>query len=144
MKQGLHLKFGQQLSMTPQLQQAIKLLQLSSLELQQEIQQVLCSNPLLELLEEFESADTESLDSSESDNDDADHNAGDTWNETIPDELPVDARWDDIYQTSSSPASGQSQGDAPDFESFHTVTESIRDHLHWQLNLTQMSDVDRV
>ena len=32
MKQGLHLKFGQQLSMTPQLQQAIKLLQLSSLE----------------------------------------------------------------------------------------------------------------
>ncbi|MBK8133002.1 MAG: RNA polymerase factor sigma-54 [Gammaproteobacteria bacterium] len=144
MKQGLHLKFGQQLSMTPQLQQAIKLLQLSSLELQQEIQQVLCSNPLLELLEDLESADTESLDSSESDNDDADHNTGDAWNETIPDELPVDARWDDIYQTSSTPASGQSQGDAPDFESFHTVTESIRDHLHWQLNLTQMSDVDRV
>ena len=45
MKQGLHLKLGHQLSMTPQLQQAIKLLQLSALELQQEIQQVLCSNP---------------------------------------------------------------------------------------------------
>ena len=142
MKQGLHLKFGQQLSMTPQLQQAIKLLQLSSLELQQEIQQVLCSNPLLELLEDVESTDT--LESLESGNDGADHGAGDDWNETIPDELPVDARWDDIYQTSSAPTSGQSQGDAPDFESFHTVTESIRDHLHWQLNLTQMSDVDRV
>lgn len=142
MKQGLHLKFGQHLSMTPQLQQAIKLLQLSSLELQQEIQQVLCSNPLLELLEEFESADTEAPESSESDGDDASPGADGDWSETIPDELPVDARWDDIYQTSTAPASGQ--GDAPDFESFHTVTESIRDHLHWQLNLTQMSDVDRV
>jgi RNA polymerase sigma-54 factor len=142
MKQGLHLKFGQHLSMTPQLQQAIKLLQLSSLELQQEIQQVLCSNPLLELLEEFESADTEGQESSEPDSDDASPGADGDWSETIPDELPVDARWDDIYQTSTAPASGQ--GDAPDFESFHTVTESIRDHLHWQLNLTQMSDVDRV
>ena len=142
MKQGLHLKFGQQLSMTPQLQQAIKLLQLSSLELQQEIQQVLCSNPLLELLEEFESLDTGSQESAESDNEDADHNTGDDWNETIPDELPVDARWDDIYQTSTAPVSGQ--GDTPDFESFHSVTESIRDHLLWQLNLTQMSDIDRV
>lgn len=142
MKQGLHLKFGQHLSMTPQLQQAIKLLQLSSLELQQEIQQVLCSNPLLELLEEFESADTEGPESSESDSDDASPGADGDWSETIPDELPVDARWDDIYQTSTAPASGQ--GDAPDFESFHTVTESIRDHLHWQLNLTQMSDVDLV
>ena len=142
MKQGLHLKFGQHLSMTPQLQQAIKLLQLSSLELQQEIQQVLCSNPLLELLEEFESADTEALESSESDSDDASPGADGDWSETIPDELPVDARWDDIYQTSTAPASGQ--GDTPDFESFHTVTESIRDHLHWQLNLTQMSDVDLV
>ncbi|MGE3298036.1 MAG: RNA polymerase factor sigma-54 [Porticoccaceae bacterium] len=142
MKQGLHLKFGQHLSMTPQLQQAIKLLQLSSLELQQEIQQVLCSNPLLELLDEFESTDTEGQDSSESEVDDTNPGAEGDWSETIPDELPVDARWDDIYQTSTAPAGGQ--GDTPDFESFHTVTESIRDHLHWQLNLTQMSDVDRV
>lgn len=142
MKQGLHLKFGQQLSMTPQLQQAIKLLQLSSLELQQEIQLVLCSNPLLELLEEGESADTESLDSSESENEDGDFNRGDDWSETIPEELPVDARWDDIYQTTAAPAG--SPAETPDFESFHTVTESIRDHLRWQLNLTQMSDIDRV
>ena len=52
MKQGLQIKLGHQLSMTPQLQQAIKLLQMSSLDLHQEIQQALYSNPMLELDEE--------------------------------------------------------------------------------------------
>lgn len=52
MKQGLQLKFGQNLTMTPQLQQAIRLLQLSSMELQHEIQEALENNPLLELPEE--------------------------------------------------------------------------------------------
>lgn len=45
MKQGLQLKFSQQLAMTPQLQQAIRLLQLSTLELQQEIQLALETTP---------------------------------------------------------------------------------------------------
>ena len=54
MKQSLQLKLGQQLTMTPQLQQAIKLLQLSTLDLQQEIQQALDSNPMLEIAEEGE------------------------------------------------------------------------------------------
>ena len=49
MKQTLHLRLGHQLSMTPQLQQAIKLLQMSTLDLQQEIQQALESNIMLEL-----------------------------------------------------------------------------------------------
>ncbi|MCZ6668520.1 MAG: RNA polymerase factor sigma-54, partial [Gammaproteobacteria bacterium] len=48
MKQSLQLRIGQSLTMTPQLQQAIKLLQLSSLELQAEIQETLDTNPLLE------------------------------------------------------------------------------------------------
>ena len=52
MKQSLQLKLGQQLTMTPQLQQAIKLLQLSTVDLQQEIQEALDSNPLLEVGEE--------------------------------------------------------------------------------------------
>jgi len=47
MKASLDLKIGQRLSMTPQLQQAIKLLQMSSLDLQAEIQQALETNPLL-------------------------------------------------------------------------------------------------
>ncbi len=49
MKTSLQLKLGQQLAMTPQLQQAIRLLQLSTLDLQQEIQEALDANPLLEL-----------------------------------------------------------------------------------------------
>ena len=48
MKQSLDLRFGQHLTITPQLQQAIRLLQLSSVELQQEIQEALESNALLE------------------------------------------------------------------------------------------------
>ena len=51
MKHSLQLKFSQQLTMTPQLQQAIKLLQLSTLDLQQEIQEAIESNPLLEIEE---------------------------------------------------------------------------------------------
>lgn len=49
MKQSLQIKMGQSLAMTPQLQQAIKLLQLSTLELQTEIQTALESNPMLEM-----------------------------------------------------------------------------------------------
>ena len=48
MKQSLQLKIGQHLTMTPQLQQAIRLLQLSTLELQTEVQDALDSNPMLE------------------------------------------------------------------------------------------------
>ena len=51
-KQGLQLKVSQQLSMTPQLQLAIRLLQLSTLELRQEIQTVLENNPLLEIADQ--------------------------------------------------------------------------------------------
>jgi RNA polymerase sigma-54 factor len=53
MKQSLQLRIGQSLTMTPQLQQAIKLLQLSSLELQTEIQETLDANPLLEQDDNF-------------------------------------------------------------------------------------------
>ena len=55
MKQNLQLKLSNQLTMTPQLQQAIRLLQLSTLELQQEINQALETNPLLEIIEDAQS-----------------------------------------------------------------------------------------
>ncbi|PZO30668.1 MAG: RNA polymerase factor sigma-54, partial [Betaproteobacteria bacterium] len=66
MKQSLQLKVSQNLTLTPQLQQSIRLLQLSTLELQQEIQQALAENPLLELADEeaAEGERTLSLDSS--------------------------------------------------------------------------------
>jgi RNA polymerase sigma-54 factor len=83
MKLSLQIKLGQQLTMTPQLQQAIKLLQLSTLDLQQEIQQALESNPMLELEDDFDTTpDTSSAAESttqlaNTDNDDNRH-TGDT------------------------------------------------------------------
>ena len=53
MKQALQLRLGQHLTMTPQLQQAIRLLQLSALDLSQEIQEALETNPLLDMEDEF-------------------------------------------------------------------------------------------
>ncbi|MBB3047113.1 RNA polymerase sigma-54 factor [Litorivivens lipolytica] len=153
MKQSLQLKVSQQLTMTPQLQQAIKLLQLSTLDLQQEIQAAIDSNPMLEVSED----DSPDADSAQADNNSKDTeptaNSADrdsvsvdeTWNEGIPDDLPVDSRWEDIYQPATTP-SRQSSSDNPDFDvvSRSSSDESLQDHLRWQLNLSRMSDVDRV
>ena len=138
--------------MTPQLQQAIKLLQLSTLDLQQEIQQVLESNPMLEVSEESdgetdpELAD-EALNNSETESAGADIDIESTditeIAGEIPTELPVDTQWEDVYQAPvTGPLSG---GDTPDidFESRNSSQESLQDHLLWQLNLTRMSDLDR-
>lgn len=130
--------------MTPQLQQAIKLLQLSSLDLHLEIQQTLYSNPLLELAEEIES-EPEEVSNEQLANEIADN--GDTpgeWSKEIPNELPVDAQWDDIYPAAPTASAAAPSGDNRDFESYHSVTESLQDHLLWQLNLTPMSDLDRL
>ena len=107
MKQSLQLRMGQQLSMTPQLQQAIKLLQLSSLDLHLEIQQTLYSNPLLEFADEIE-PESEEPSNEQLSNEAADNgDKPDEWSKEIPGELTVDAQWDDIYPaapTSSAPA----------------------------------------
>lgn len=152
MKQSLQLKLGQQLTMTPQLQQAIKLLQLSTLDLQQEIQTVLDSNPMLEVGEEPEDtaspeptvAPVETASAGEA-SAEFDDNGG--WQESIPDDLPVDTHWDDVYQTTGTSTgattSGGDDGDF-DFDSRNSAAESLQDHLSWQLNLTRMSDTDRL
>ena len=163
MKQSLQLKIGQQLTMTPQLQQAIKLLQLSTLDLQQEIQQALENNPMLDLNEELETEgktgnDQEKINTEEvnfSDNvatktDTAETegpSADSEWQENIPEELPVDTQWEDVYQSNTASTSSSSQTSSSnedfDFDSRNSVIESLQDHLLWQLNLTRMSDVDR-
>ncbi|MAY42332.1 MULTISPECIES: RNA polymerase factor sigma-54 [unclassified Neptuniibacter] len=156
MKQALHLKIGQQLTMTPQLQQAIRLLQLSTLDLQQEIQEALESNPMLDASEDEQPSNPlEQENNSQSPEvtseapatatADTDENATpeDNWNESIPDELSTDSSWEDTYQ-SSGPASSQSKEDFDSFESNDSSEETLQDHLHWQLNLTPMSDIDRL
>ncbi|EED33885.1 RNA polymerase sigma-54 factor [gamma proteobacterium NOR5-3] len=154
MKQGLHLKLGQQLTMTPQLQQAIRLLQLSTLDLQQEIEQALQENPMLEV-EEDQSDTPEQAQSEESgaqegpmDNPErssnVDESSADTdYDATMPEDLPVDTQWEDILPSSAPPPS-DGGGDDFDFDSRNRASESLQDHLRWQLNLTRMSDSDRI
>ncbi|MEP3855959.1 MAG: RNA polymerase factor sigma-54 [Porticoccus sp.] len=141
MKASLQLKIGQQLTMTPQLQQAIRLLQLSSLDLHQEIQQNLYDNPLLELAEESENLAAETATGKNEDIDSATRDLNSSeWDSKIPTDLPVDANWDDIYQPSTTIRN--TGADTRDFDSVHNVTESLQDHLIWQLNLTPMSPKD--
>ena len=150
MKPSLQLKFSQQLTMTPQLQQAIKLLQLSTLDLQQEIQEALDSNPLLEV---EEGNDEPQLEKNNIDNDDSGSEAtasassdtleaGDALEKNdLPDELPIDSTWDEYYSASSSPAPGPSNDDEQIFQG--ETTEDIQEHLLWQMRLTHFSDTDR-
>lgn len=204
MKQSLQLKLGQQLTMTPQLQQAIRLLQLSTLDLQQEIQEAIESNPMLEVEETYDSpgepgdyegndfdntdyprqleiapdgnvqpasefnsgdnfsagtdsfqensySDGESFGEGESFGDKDVYGEGESfsadsgdWSEAIPSDLPVDTSWDDVYQASSSSGSSNFDNEDNDFESRRAATDSLYDHLMWQLNLTPMSDRDRL
>ena len=95
MKLGLQIRLGQSLTMTPQLQQAIRLLQLSSLELKAEIQEAFETNPMLETDEENE-AENRPIDNTSTENS-ADEIQEITKNGTLPDELPVDSQWDDVY-----------------------------------------------
>ena len=156
MKLSLQLKLGQQLTMTPQLQQAIRLLQLSTLDLQQEIHQALESNPMLELIENSEDDTPDTNDNSTttdlneppaaedktSTRDNAELNSTDSdWQNEIPNDLGVDTHWDDIYPGTSS-QSNSFDGDSSDFESRTSAEGTLQDHLLWQLNLTHISEKD--
>ncbi|WKJ91004.1 RNA polymerase factor sigma-54 [Methylomonas montana] len=136
MKQSLQLRIGQSLTMTPQLQQAIKLLQMSTLDLQQEIQQALESNMMLEVEEE----DLPNLDFREKKVDNSDQVGSEGSQTDMPDELPVEFSWEDVYE--SALPSGSDDGDSPEFEAFRGKAESLRDHLIWQLELIPISDRD--
>ena len=143
--------------MTPQLQQAIRLLQLSSLELQQEIQQALDCNLMLEM-EEPEPAAEPLPQEQEAPDSGREGLAGDEWDpadiatsdeiarQDIPDDMPVDTQWDDIYQEAGtgSMATGNDQDDENPLEARNAAAETLQDHLQWQLNLTPMSDRDRL
>lgn len=137
MKPTLQLKQSQQLTLTPQLQQAIRLLQLSTLEVNQEVARLLDENPLLEREDEDamqpyahgDAASTSVVDSTE-----------------VKDEMPQqgDEEWvkEDWNEPSFSAASG------PDDEKevlgeVAAETPSLREHLIWQLNMSQHDVRDR-
>lgn len=160
MKQSLQLRLGQHLTMTPQLQQAIRLLQLSTVELQSEIQEALESNPMLEEGNEEGSGDNNSsTDQKQNENSQTDTNSDpvsefevkdsstELQSDTMSAEMPVDSSWEDTYDyTSSTPTTNynSSEDGLRDYESKSTIEDSLTDHLLWQLNLTPFSDIDRV
>jgi RNA polymerase sigma-54 factor len=152
MKQSLNLRISQQLTMTPQLQQAIRLLQLSTLDLQTEIQQTLDSNMMLEIADdEVDTPDSKEefvpeFEQSTEDHDNAtlpEMNLSDR-NE-IPEELPNDANWEDVFDSISHLSSGSQHNseDDRDFTERNSISETLYDYLKWQLDLTPFSDVDR-
>jgi len=152
MKQALQLRLGQHLTMTPQLQQAIKLLQLSTLELQQEIQEVLDSNLMLEVADEGEDfqhqstgAESSTEQPAEQEGDAVEQDTGKLEMDSIPTDLPVDSAWDDIYDNiQMSPSSGSYGDDDREYEISDTSSESLHDHLQWQMQLTPFSDTDMI
>lgn len=139
MKQSLNLRLGQQLSLTPQLQQSLKLLQMSTLDLQQEIQQALESNMMLEIEEDSNSLPFDSGFEQKSDNIDSHTSEGSQTD--IPDELPIDSSWEDVYENALLPV-GNSE-DSQDFEPQNSKVSTLLDHLLWQLEFTHFSERDR-
>ena len=147
MKQSIQLRLGQQLTMTPQLQQAIRLLQLSVLDLRQEIQDALESNLMLENEEEVERLKGEDLlAAAEEARARAESDARlerELQPETtpMPDELPVDSEWSDHYE--SYPAGGGA-GDKEEIDPFAQQSRplTLHDHLHWQLNLSRLNGTE--
>ncbi|MGC0154167.1 RNA polymerase factor sigma-54 [Chromobacterium vaccinii] len=128
MKQALQLKVSQQLTLTPQLQQSIKLLQLSTLDLQAEVDRFLLDNPLLERGDEPHDGEAAP--------DGADSGAGETQD--------ADGRDDGAGELLDWGA-GARQGGDDDYDPMLNVPSqpSLREHLLAQLGEIALSDRDR-
>ena len=139
MRQTLQLKLSQHLALTPQLQQSIRLLQLSTLELNQEIEQALQENPLLERVEPGDAMGLTSYTPS-----------ADTLTPAQPtSEAPSDERpagdelnWGSEMPSGHGPRDPNDEND-PDSGEIQAAATSLGDHLNAQLGLTQMAPRER-
>jgi len=141
MKQTLQLRTSQQLTLTPQLQQSIRLLQMSTLELDQELDRVLDENPMLERAEDGETDEllpmlAAALASQTSAADGAGRGEGDT-------EARSDAGEHDAGTLLWESASGVVDDDEAGLERQTAVVASLRDHLIWQVQMSQLTEADR-
>ncbi len=147
MKPALQFRLHQQLTLTPQLQQAIRLLQLSQLELEAELRQIAESNPLLEFAEDSEdAAAAEDEEAAPDYSVAAGSTTGSSSNESEGDE-PGD--WADgggvaespIDFSSSSLGNSSSHGSRGDeeFEPQNAAPETLQQHLLWQLNMASFN-----
>ena len=149
MKPSLQLKLSQHLALTPQLQQSIKLLHLSTIELNQEIEKVLLENPMLER-DEPESqlgssrveapgplapAGSEAAQEREQEQArDADRDRG------AERDFEGDGEAGEWQGSASGP---RDDDDETDFQEFQAAVPTLRDHLDAQIALTPLSDRDR-
>jgi RNA polymerase sigma-54 factor len=150
-KPALQLRLHQQLALTPQLQQAIRLLQLSSVELEMELREALESNPLLELSEienedgedgeDAEFAGAESPANGEPPAAETPSSTDDSRDDQRREELNGDSSLD--FEFSRNDYGSHASDDSDDYESQDQVPEDLRDHLLWQLNLSPLSPRDR-
>src|SRR5215475_5899194 len=144
MKHSLQLKLSQHLTLTPQLQQSIRLLQLSTLELNQEIERFLQDNPLLERDEgaEEEAAPVATVTPLPTDfTSSTTTSTASEQKEETPAEAPEpDAEWRDEGGGSFS---GHDDGEDSDYPQLAADSPSLREHLLWQVNLLQCPDRDK-
>jgi RNA polymerase sigma-54 factor len=138
--------------MTPQLQQAIRLLQLSALELRAEVQEALDSNPLLEESEES-GADGEEGPVNGTHTDEAARGSDELEVDTrirndsseVDEDFAVAGNWDEPYETSTAPQTRNSDRDGPglEIEARTSLPQTLHDYLLWQMRLTPFTDTDR-
>jgi RNA polymerase sigma-54 factor len=135
----LQMRLSQQLIMTPQLQQAIKLLQLSRQELEELIDQALVENPVLEEDPE-EPAQEEIAPEPVA----ATENAGDLIDSDRHAETDLD--WQQYINSGSGvipERASRDDGDEPNLEATLSRTETLQDHLAWQLEMSRLSPVEQ-
>ncbi len=166
-KNSLQLRQAQtvSLAMTPQLQQAIKLLQLSTIELQQEIQQIVEQNPLLEMDEKLDNPNLESLEtlaekeitrdqSSEFDPFDNDCSVksldidGFDSQKDITVDSPSISKQKADSELHDQYSAGLRQGKSYSIDSDSVyegeTSETLQDHLFWQLDLSPLTGADKL
>lgn len=153
MKQSLNLKIAQQLSLTPQLKQSLKLLHLSSLDLEQEIQQTLDNNPLLEQLESESSIPTELAGTQATTNDipqpiaeAVDPSLEIARSDHLEPEQKLDANWQETFasrQTEIRNQTSDATASSAEFTQFTSQPETLHEHLSWQIQMTALTKRDK-
>jgi len=144
LEQKLHLKLSQKLIMTPSLQQAIKLLQLSKLELQEVLNQELLENPLLEeSAEEVKQEEAEEQSAEEAKNEAEEPKKEEAKTEEKEkdsfDEIDYDAYFQDYIEYGYNPRGMGEEHDEFPIENTLTRPPNLTDHLTWQLSMSDAS-----
>jgi len=147
MKHSLQLKLSQHLTLTPQLQQSIRLLQLSTLELNQEIERFLQDNPLLE---REEGAEEDGPPPAATGTVTTEFTSSTTTTTATPEEkeeAPADAAPEmpegEWREESGGSYSGHDDGEDSEYPQLAAESHSLREHLLWQINLLQGEERDK-